>query len=126
MLVYFSCVICDQYQGQKYPQEQRLKEMSKFNFQIRNKTRIYDSKIKNIIIKNKNMRCVKPMWKRNFIMLKYVNMNMKRTWQGYGIKLCLRLMLNKLKELKGLTSNYTPLGTYFKEVSMCASSKEVS
>jgi hypothetical protein len=36
-------------------------------------------------------------------------------------------MLKKLKEMKGFTSIYTPLGTYFKEVSkeayMCASSK---
>jgi len=31
----------------------------------------------------------------------YANMNMKKTWQGYGAKLCLRLMLNKLKEMRG-------------------------
>jgi len=72
------------------------------------------------------MRCARPTWKQNFIMLKYVNMNMKRTWQGYGVKSCLRLVLNRLKELRGPTSIYTPLGTYLKEVSMCASSKEVS
>jgi hypothetical protein len=41
----------------------------------------------------------------------YANMNMKRTWQGYGAKLCLRLMLNKLKEMRGPTPIYTPLGT---------------
>jgi hypothetical protein len=54
-------------------------------------------------------------------------MNMKRTWQGYGVRSCLRLMLNKLKETKGPNSIYTLLGTYLKEVSkkvsMCISSK---
>ncbi len=44
----------------------------------------------------------------NFIKLTYANMNMKRTWQGYGVRLCLRLMLNRLKEMKGPTSIYTP------------------
>jgi hypothetical protein len=44
-------------------------------------------------------------------MLTYVNMNMKITWQGYGAKLCLKLMLNILKEMKGHTFIYTPLET---------------
>jgi hypothetical protein len=56
-------------------------------------------------------------------------MNMKRTWQGYGAKLCLKLVLNILKEIKGPTPIYTLLGTFFKEISkeafMRASSKEV-
>jgi hypothetical protein len=51
------------------------------------------------------------MWKQIFIMLTYVNMNMKRTWQGYGARSCLKLMLNRLKEMKGLTFIYIPLGT---------------
>jgi hypothetical protein len=34
-------------------------------------------------------------------MLTYANMNMKRTRQSYGARLCIRLMLNKLKEMKG-------------------------
>jgi hypothetical protein len=51
------------------------------------------------------------MWKQIFIMFIYANMNMKKTWQGYGAKLCLRLMLNKLHEMKGPTLIYTPLGT---------------
>jgi hypothetical protein len=38
-------------------------------------------------------------------------MNLKRTWQGYGARLCLRLMLNRLKEMKGPTPIYAPLGT---------------
>jgi hypothetical protein len=62
-------------------------------------------------------------------MLRYVSMNMKKTCQGYGPKLWLRLMLNILKERKGLTLIYTPLRTYlkktFEEVFMCASRKEV-
>ncbi len=36
---------------------------------------------------------------------------MKITQQGYGVKSCLRLMLNKLKELRGPISIYTPLKT---------------
>jgi len=72
------------------------------------------------------MRSAKQMWKRILIMLTYANMNIKRTWQGYGA----RLMLNKFKEMKGPILIYTPLGTYLKEackeVFMCASSKEAS
>jgi hypothetical protein len=34
----------------------------------------------------------------------------EKTWQGYGAISCLKLMLNKLKEMRGLTSIYTPLG----------------
>jgi hypothetical protein len=63
-----------------------------------------------------------------FIILTYVNMNMKRTWQDYGVKLCLKLVLNKLKEMK--SPIYIPLRTQLKEASkkafMCASSKNVS
>jgi hypothetical protein len=64
-------------------------------------------------IKNKNTRCARQMWKMIFIMLTYANMNMniKKTWQGYVVRLFLRLMLNWLKEMKGPASNYTPLGT---------------
>jgi hypothetical protein len=55
-------------------------------------------------------------------------MNMKRTWQGYGVRSCLKLMLNKLKEMRGPIFIYTHLGTKFKEASkevfICASSKE--
>jgi hypothetical protein len=80
--------------------------------------------------KDKNMKCARQTWKYIFIMLIFTNINMKRTWQGYGVRLCLRLMLNILKEMKGLTSIYIPLGTYLKEASkeasMCASSKKTS
>ncbi len=40
-------------------------------------------------------------------MLIYVNMNMKITWQSYGVKSCLKLLLNKLKEMRGPTFIYT-------------------
>jgi hypothetical protein len=35
----------------------------------------------------------------------------KKTWQGYGVRLCLKLMLNKLNKMKGFTHIYTPLET---------------
>jgi hypothetical protein len=38
-------------------------------------------------------------------------MNMKKTWQGYDVRSCLRLVLKTLKEMKGPTLIYTPLGT---------------
>jgi endonuclease I len=66
-------------------------------------------KNKNIRTSNKNTRYVKPMWKHIIIMLTYTNM--KRTWQSYGVKSCLRLMLNKLKKMRSFTSIYFPLGT---------------
>jgi hypothetical protein len=76
------------------------------------------------------MRCVRLIWKRIFILLTYANMNMKITWQGYGVRLCLRLILNKLKKMKGFIFIYTPLGTSFKEAFkepfMCASNKKAS
>jgi hypothetical protein len=57
------------------------------------------------------MNCEKHMWKWIFIMLTYANMNMK-TSQGYNARLCLKMVLNRLKETKGLgTPIYTPLGT---------------
>jgi hypothetical protein len=44
-------------------------------------------------------------------MLTYVNMNMEKTWQGYGVRLCFRLMLNILKKMRGPTFIYTLLKT---------------
>ncbi len=52
----------------------------------------------------------------------YANMNMKRTWQSYGVKLCLRLMLNRLK----IMGNLYPLDTSFKEVSQDVSNLHVA
>jgi len=57
------------------------------------------------------MKCAEQMWKQIFIMLTHANMNMKLTWQGYGARSCLKLVLNKLKEMKGPTPIYSPLGT---------------
>jgi len=54
------------------------------------------------------MRCARQTWKH---MLTYTNMNMKRTWQGYGVRSCLKLMLSKLKEMMGPIFIYTHLGT---------------
>jgi hypothetical protein len=76
--------------------------------------------------KNTNTKCARQMWKWIFIMLTYVNMNMKRTWQGYGVRLCLKLVLNRLKEMRDPTYLY-PFRDLAqeasKEASMCASSK---
>jgi len=66
---------------------------------------------KNTIINNNNTRYVRQMWKWIFIMLMYANMNMKKTWQGYGARSSLRLMLKKLKEMRGPIYIYTPLET---------------
>jgi hypothetical protein len=41
----------------------------------------------------------------------YTNMNMKKTWQGYDVRSCLKMVLNKLKEMKGPTFIYIPLET---------------
>jgi hypothetical protein len=38
-------------------------------------------------------------------MLTYVNMNMKKTWQGYGAKSCLKLM----KQIEGNEGSYSYL-----------------
>jgi hypothetical protein len=61
-------------------------------------------KNKNTIIKNKNKKYAKQMWKWIIIKLTYGNMNMKRTWQGYGVRSCLRLVLNRLKVMGNSTS----------------------
>jgi len=103
--------------------------MSKSNFQTMNKIKLYVwLKNKNIITKNKKMKCARLMWKHISIILIYANMNMKITWQGYGVRLCLKMVLNKLKEMKGSISIYTHLGTLLKEASkeasMWASSKK--
>jgi hypothetical protein len=66
-------------------------------------------KNKNTKTTNKNTRCARQMWKWIFNMLTYANMIMKRTWQSYDARLCLIMMLDILKEMKGPTSVYTPL-----------------
>jgi hypothetical protein len=61
-------------------------------------------------LKQKHKMC-KTNVKTNFIMLTYINMNMKKTWEGYGARLCLRFVLNKLKEMMGFIFIYAHLGT---------------
>jgi len=68
-------------------------------------------KTENTRTLNNNTRPIRKTWKQIFIMLTYVNMSMKKTWQGCGARLCLRLMLNKLKEMRGPIYIYTLLGT---------------
>jgi hypothetical protein len=63
---------------------------------------------KNIRTINKNMKCARQMWKRKFIMSRYANMNIKRTWQGNDARLCLRLELNRLKKW-GILFLFIPL-----------------
>jgi hypothetical protein len=67
-------------------------------------------KNKKTRIKDKTTKFAKPTSKWIFIMLTYANMNMKRTWQGYGVRSCLRLMLNKLKEMGDPIFIYIPFG----------------
>jgi hypothetical protein len=84
-------------------------------------------KNKNTKTKNNNTRCAKQTWKQIFIVLTYANMNMKRTWQGYGVRSSLKLVLNRLKEMRSPTFICTLLQTNLKDASiddsMCASSK---
>jgi hypothetical protein len=63
------------------------------------------------MIQNNNTRCVRQKWKQIFIMFTYANINMKKSCQGYGARLCLRPMLNKLKEMRNPILIYTHLGT---------------
>jgi hypothetical protein len=35
----------------------------------------------------------------------------KKTWQGYDVRLCLKLLLNILKEMMGTTIIYVPSET---------------
>jgi hypothetical protein len=60
--------------------------------------------------------------------IKYENVNVKRIEQGYGIRLYLKLVMNKWKVIGGPTSICMPLGIQLKEasmeVSMCPSTME--
>jgi hypothetical protein len=48
--------------------------------------------------------------------LTHANMNMKRTWQGYDARSCLKLVLNKLKEMKNPSCIYTLQGPSSKKL----------
>ncbi len=62
-------------------------------------------------IKDKNMKCEKSKCKQIFIVIKYENVNIKGIEQGYGIRLYLKLVMNKLKVIRGPTSICTSLRT---------------
>jgi len=49
--------------------------------------------------------------KTNIYYVNLCKLEHEKTWQGYSAKSCLRLMLNKLKEMKSSTFIYTPFGT---------------
>jgi hypothetical protein len=80
-----------------------------------------------VIQKQEHKMCKTNMKTKYLLCLTYANMNMKRTWQGYGVRSCLKLVLNILKEMRGPTFICTLLQTNLKDVSiddsMCASSK---
>jgi hypothetical protein len=98
-------------QGHEDSQKQRLKERFKFNFQTRNKKKLCDAKIRTQEFRIKTQDVQDQRGKHFFIIFTYANMNMKNPWQGYGVRSCLRIMLNKLKEMRGSTYIYTFLGT---------------
>jgi hypothetical protein len=58
------------------------------------------------------MKCATKMWKQIIIMHYAIYIwTWKKTWQGYGVKFYLILMLNKLKKMRGPIYIYIPLGT---------------
>jgi hypothetical protein len=65
-------------QGQEEPQEQKLKERFKFNFQTRNKTRLCDSKTKTQKLRTR-IQDMQHKCENGYLLLTYANMNMKRT-----------------------------------------------
>jgi hypothetical protein len=48
-------------------------------------------------------------------MLTYANMNMKRMWQGYGVRSRIRLVLDIMKEMKGSYFYSYPFGDLIQE-----------
>jgi hypothetical protein len=59
--------------------------------------------------KHKNKEQEHEMCKKKLKTDLYYYANIQtRTWQGYGVRSCLKLMLNILKKMKGLTYIYTP------------------
>jgi hypothetical protein len=57
------------------------------------KKRLCDLKIRTQKLKTKTRNVQNKCEKKFFIMLTFTIMNMKRTWQGYGVKSCLKLVL---------------------------------
>jgi hypothetical protein len=61
--------------------------------------------------------------KKIFIVIKHENINIKRTKHNYRTKSYLKLMLNKLKVMRDVTSIYKPLGNNSRKLSwriLCA------
>jgi len=57
------------------------------------------------------MKCATKMWKQIIIMHYAIYIwTWKKTWQGYGVKFCLILMLNKLKKNEGSYLYLYPFG----------------
>ncbi len=65
--------------------------------------------------KHKNYKQEHDMWKTNLKKkIYYVNIckhECEKKWQSYGVRSCLKLVLNKLKEMKSPIFIYIPLGT---------------
>jgi len=63
------------------------------------------------------------MWKTNakpdlYYLNLHEDMNIKKKRQSYGVRSYIKLVLNKLKVVRGLTFIYTHGGTEFMEASM--------
>jgi hypothetical protein len=63
------------------------------------------------VIKKQEHEICKTNMKVDFYYVNLCKHEHEKNLKGYGAKSCLRLMLNNLKEMKGLTPIYTPLGT---------------
>ncbi len=64
------------------------------------------------------MKCVRERLKHNLTFTMYENINLKWNKQGYDVRSYFKLMLNKLKTMKRITSICILLQILFKETSM--------
>jgi len=82
--------------GHEESQEQRIKKRFKFNFETRNKIRLYDSKTKTQKLKIKT--CAIQIWKHIFIMLIYAN----KKYEKNVTKLCYKIVFKtNVEKTKG-------------------------
>jgi hypothetical protein len=93
----------------KNHENKRLKERFKF---ISKQGSKQDYVIQNMNkwTKNKNMKCAKQTWKWIFIMLTYANMNMRKTWQGYGAEIMPKISVEQTERNEGSCSYLCPFG----------------
>ncbi len=82
-----SCHGCENYKDRWWNDRSKSKS----------KTQNKKTKIKTQKVKVKNMKCVRPKYKQIFIEMKQENVNTKKIKQGHGVRLYLRLILNRLK-----------------------------